>query len=304
MLDAFNASSAQIRASIMMLAALLCFTFMGVFIRLASAQVPVMEIVFFRNLLSMLILLPLIMRAGLSSLRMNKPKLFVWRALVNFVGMYCGFAAVTMIPLAEATALTFTGPIFITIGAVLFLGEVIRMRRVVAIIFGFVGALIILQPGFAEISLGAILALVSALTIAMASLIVKKLTETETSGAIVFWMVAMQAPLAFFPMLAVWETPGTLGWIYLVGVALSGTMAHTLFTKACGLVEITSLQPLEFSKLIFAVILAWFIFGELPTIWIWIGGTVIFASTAYITHRESKAKVSLKPNHGIKETKL
>ena len=105
------------------------------------------------------------------------------------------------------TALSFTGPLFVTIGAVLFLGEVIRARRIAGIIVGFFGTLIILQPGFTEISFGAMMALASTLSIAMASLIVKKLTATETPEAIVTWMVVMQSPLALIPAISVWQWP-------------------------------------------------------------------------------------------------
>jgi drug/metabolite transporter (DMT)-like permease len=210
--------------------------------------------------------------------------------VINFIGMLSGFTAVTLIPLADMTALTFTSPIFVTIGAALFLGEVIRMRRMAAIVVGFIGALIILRPGLVEVSTGAMLALVSALTIAIASLIVKKMTETESASSIVFWMVMMQAPIALVPTLFVWQWPTAEAWIYLWGMALSGTAAHVLLTRAIGMVEITSLQPLEFAKLPFAVVLAWMVFGEWPDIWIWLGGAVIFASTAYITRREALAR--------------
>ena len=282
----------------MMLTAMFMFTTMGICIRLSSAFVPVLEIVFFRNFLALLIMAPVLIRSGSASIRMNRPRLFVGRAAVNFIGMLSGFTAVTLIPLADMTSLTFTGPSFVTIGAALFLGEAIRTRRLVAIGVGFIGALIILRPGFAEISTGAILALVSALSIAAASLIVKKMTETESASSIVFWMVMMQAPIAFVPMLFVWEWPTAEAWIYLWGMALSGTAAHVLFTRACAMVEITSLQPLEFAKLPFAVILAWAVFGEWPDIWIWIGGAVIFCSTAYITRREALARRLERPPEG------
>ena len=288
----------------MMLVALLLFTLMGVFIKLSAERLPVMEVVFFRNFLAVILLLPLVWHAGIASIRMNRPKLFIGRAVINAIGMICGFTSLTMIPLAENTALTFTSPIFVTIGAVIFLGEVIRMRRVMAILFGLFGALVILRPGFTEVSLGASLALASALTIALASLLVKKMTETETSIAIVFWMVMIQTPLTLIPSAMVWQWPDQLSWVFLWGMALCGTVAHILFTKACGLVEITSLQPLEFAKLPFSVVLAWLIFGEWPEIWVWIGGAVIFAATAYITRREAVARRSLKPNHGQKESRL
>ena len=290
MIARFQSMPVTLQASLMMLVALFCFTTMGICIRLSSAFVPVIEIVFFRNILAVLIMAPVLIRQGANSIKMNRPKLFFGRACINFIGMLCGFTAVTLIPLAEMTALSFTGPIFVTIGAALFLGEVIRIRRIMAIAVGFVGALIILRPGLVEVSVGAMLALVSALSIAAASLVVKKMTQSETASSIVFWMVMMQAPLALVPAIFVWEWPTVEAWVYLWGMALSGTAAHVLFTRAVGLVEITSLQPLEFAKLPFAVVLAWLVFAELPDIWIWIGGSVIFASTVYITRREALAR--------------
>jgi drug/metabolite transporter (DMT)-like permease len=114
----------------------------------------------------------------------------------------------------------------------------------------------------------------------------------------------MQAPLALIPALGVWQWPSLESWGYLWAMALAGTIAHLCFTRACGLVDITALQPLEFIKLPFSVILAWLIFSELPGFWTWIGGAIIFASTVYITQREARAKKSLRPNAGARETKL
>lgn len=295
LISRFTSLPATLQASLMMLLALLMFTIMGISIRLSAEQLHVLEIVFFRNALAIIIMAPVLFRMGRSSIRMNRPALYYGRAAINFCGMLCGFTAVTLIPLAEMTALSFTGPIFVTIGAALFLGEVIRIRRIMAIVFGFIGAMIILRPGFADISLGTMLALASALSIAGASLVVKKMTETESAAAIVFWMVMMQAPIALVPMLFVWEMPTAQTWLWLWIMALAGTAAHVLFTRACGMVEITSLQPLEFAKLPFAVVLAWLVFDELPDMFIWIGGAVIFLSTAYITRREALDRKAERP---------
>ena len=292
------------RATILMIVALFMFACMSVFIRLSTNSLPVVEVVFFRNALAVMLLMPLIMHTGLSSLRMNKPNLFFLRALINVGGMFAGFTALTLIPLAQVTALSFTGPLFVTIGAVLFLGEVIRARRIAGITVGFFGTLIILQPGFNEISFGAMMALASTLSIAMASLIVKKLTATETPEAIVTWMVVMQSPLALIPAISVWQWPTLEAWVYLWAMALTATIAHLCFTRAFRLVDITALQPLEFIKLPFAVFLAWIVFAEWPGLWTWVGGTVIFTSTVYITQREAKAKKSIRPNAGLRETKL
>jgi len=304
MTSLFNNLPTQTRATGLMIVALFMFTVMGICIRLSAAHLPVIEVVFFRNFLAVLLLLPLVARAGFSNLKMQRPRLFFLRAAINAVGMFCGFTALTLIPLAQMTALSFTTPLFVTIGAVFFLGEVIRARRIAAIAIGFVGTLIILQPGFVDISPGALLALVSALTIAMASLIVKTLTRTETHHAIVTWMVVMQTPLALIPALWVWQWPDMLTWGYLWAMALSGTIAHLSFTRAYSLVDITALQPLEFIKLPFAVILAWVIFAEWPGLWTWVGGAIIFASTVYITRREAAARQSLRPTAGPPDSRL
>jgi len=287
-----------------MIVALFMFTVMGICIRLSAAHLPVIEVVFFRNFLAVLILLPLAARAGFGTLRMHRPKLFFLRAAINAVGMFCGFTALTLIPLAQMTALSFTTPLFVTIGAVLFLGEVIRARRIAAICVGFFGTLIILQPGVVDATAGSFLALVHALTIALASLIVKVLTRSDSQHAIVTWMVVMQAPLALIPSLWVWEWPDLLTWGFLWGMALSGTIAHLCFTRAFSLVDITSLQPLEFIKLPFAVILAWVVFAEWPGVWTFVGGAVIFASTFYITRREAATRRSVQPTARLGETRL
>ena len=202
-------------ASSLMIIALLMFTLMGIFIRISAERLPVIEVVFFRNFLAVLIMLPLVTYSGFDTLRMQRPKLFFLRAAIGTIGMYCGFTALTLIPLAEATALNFTTPLFVTIGAVIFLGEVIRARRIAAICVGFLGTLIILQPGITDVSVGSILALVNALTIAMASLIVKLLTRTETQQAIVTWMVLLQVPIALIPSIWVWQWPDLTEWALL-----------------------------------------------------------------------------------------
>jgi drug/metabolite transporter (DMT)-like permease len=301
---AFASLSPALRATILMIGALFMFTVMGIFIRLSTADLPVIEVVFFRNALAVLLLLPLAAHRGWSCLHMNRPPLFFLRALVNAGGMFAGFTAISLIPLAEMTALSFTSPLFITIGAVLFLGEVIRARRIAALGVGLVGTLIILQPGISDVSTGAMLALASAVAIAMASLIVKKLTATETPEAIVTWMVVIQAPIALVPALGVWQWPSLEIWGCLWGMALAGSIGHLCLTRAYRLVDITALQPLEFIKLPFAVVLAWLVFGELPGLWTWVGGAVIFAATVYITQRESRARKSLRPNAGPRESRL
>ena len=265
---------------------------MGVFIRKSSEDIHIFEVIFFRNLLACLIIIPLMYSSGLTSFKMHRPELFVWRAIFVSIGMFAGFSALTLIPLAQATAISFTTPIFVTILAIFIFGEVIKFRRIAAIWVGFIGMLIIVQPGVGMISFGIILAFIGAFFHSINLLIVKRLTAHETANAIVVWMVIMLVPISFVPAIFVWEWPSALTWLYLWCLAICGTVGHSFFTRAYSLAEITSLQPFQFIKLPMIAFLAWIIFSEIPAYWTWLGGVIIFSSSVYITRREAKINKS------------
>ena len=166
------------------------------------------------------------------------------------------------------------------------------MRRIIALTLGFLGMLLILQPGVNEISTGSILALINALTIAITVLIVKKLTTTERPEIIVIYMALFQTPLALIPAIFFWHWPDFITWVWLVALATAGTLGHLLYTKAIQLAEVSQMQPIEFIRLPMVAALAFFLFGEVPTYWTWLGGAIIFAATAYVTHREAKLSQS------------
>ena len=282
----------QNKAIVYTLISIFFFSFMGVFIRKSSENIHIFEVIFFRNLLACLIIIPLMYGSGLTSFKMYRPELFVWRAIFVSIGMFAGFSALTLIPLAQATAISFTTPIFVTILAIFIFGEVIKFRRIAAILVGFIGMLIIVQPGVGMVSFGIILAFIGAFFHSINLLIVKKLTAHETPNAIVVWMVIMLVPISFVPAIFVWEWPSALTWLYLWCLAICGTVGHSFFTRAYSLAEITSLQPFQFIKLPMIAFLAWVIFSEVPAYWTWLGGAIIFSSTVYITRRESKINKS------------
>ncbi len=271
-----------------MLGAMACFATMSAFIRLAAAELHPLEIVFFRNFLALLLMLPWLASHGFGALRTQRLGLYTTRSVINVIGMAAGFTALTLIPLAEATALSFTVPLFAVLGAALFLGETIRARRIMAVAIGFAGTLIVLRPGVESISPGAMLALTNAIFIATTTLLVKMLTRTEQPETIVTYMALLQSPLSLIPALFVWEMPSALTFVWLFLLAGAGTVGHLLFTRACGLAEISQIQPVEFIRLPIVAIIAYLLFAEVPTIWTWLGGAVIFTSTAYITFREAQ----------------
>ena len=300
----FKLQSFQTKAIILNIMSIVLFSIMIIFIRKASENLHILEVVFFRNLLAFFVMLPILKSTGLVAIKMNNTKLFFVRGFFGAIGMLAGFTCLTLIPLAQATAISFAQPIFITIGATIFLGEIIKVRRIVAIVIGFIGMLIIVQPGVNSFSFGIMLAIIAALAHSLNALIVKKLTLTETPQAIITWMVIILIPITLIPALVVWEWPSFETWLYLWGIAIVGSLAHFLWTKSCSMADITSLQPIEFIKLPIIALFGWMIFSEIPGTWTWVGGLIIFISTIYISHREAKATNSLKPNHGSQEVKL
>ena len=297
----FKLQSSQTNAIILNVLSIVFFSIMVILIRKASENLHILEVVFFRNLLAFIVMLPILKSTGLGAIKMNNTKLFLMRGFFGAIGMLAGFTCLTLIPLAQATAISFSKPIFITIGATIFLGEIIKARRIAAIIIGIVGMLIIVQPGVNSFSFGVMLAIIAALAHSINALIVKKLTLTDSPQAIITWMVIILIPITFFPALLVWEWPSIETWAYLWAIAITGTIAHFLWTKSCSMAEITSLQPIEFIKLPLMAFMGWLIFYEVPGLWTWVGGLIIFMSTIYISNREAKATNSLKPNDVAQE---
>ena len=285
---AFTELSKPVKATFLMLLAMILFVSMGIFIKLASAEMHTLQVVFFRNFFALVFLSPLILRHGFDLLLSQNMGLYWLRSVMNVVGMATGFAALMLIPLAEATALGFTAPLFATLGAILLLGETIRIYRMTAIAIGFLGVMIVIGPNLGGLSLGAALALTNAVILAITALIVKRLTSTDSVEAIIIWMVLLSTPIALVPALFVWTWPDGITLFWLVCLGVTGTLGHFCWTSACSIAEITQLQPLEFVRLPLMAIAGFVLFSETPQFAVWIGGALIFISAVYITRREAQ----------------
>ena len=262
----------------------------GVVRHLGGSMHPV-QLAFLRYAIALVLLLPVLVREVKS--HRNRPRhygLHASRGLLHGIGVGLWFYAMAHIPVAEVTALGFTAPIFATIGAALFLGEKLYMRRISAVIFGFAGALVILRPGLVTIELGAIAQLIAAPLFAASLLMAKKLTETESNGAIVLSTGIFVTLALMPPALYVWRTPSLEQMIWLVVVAGLATVGHLTMTQAFRCAEVTALQPISFLQLVWATMLGFYVFGEEPDIWTWVGGGIIVISATYIAHREARAK--------------
>ena len=282
----------SLRGALWMVLAGVFFTILSIMIRMASREVHILEVVFFRYFINLIIMLPWLLRIGYRGLKPNNLKFYVARSSCSFMGALCWFAAMALMPLAEATALGFTTPLFATLGAVLFLSETVRARRWVALFIGFMGTLIILRPGFSVITAPALFAVFGALFIAGSALFVKVLSRTDSPNTIVLYTGILATPISLIPAAFVWVWPSFEGWLWLVGVGAMATFGHLAYTRAFAVADTSAVLPFDYIRLIFVAIAAFILFGEVPDIWTWIGGCVIGSATIYIAHRESVAAKS------------
>lgn len=258
-------------------------------IRIASAEIHTFEIVFFRNLFGLAAMLPLLLRLGPGMIRTSKRGSLLLMSILHLSSMVCYFLAIAYMPLADAIALSFSKPLFVTIGAALILAEVVRARRVVAVLLGFLGVLIVLQPGVQAISPYAGVILFGTLLGAATSLMIKRLTGLISVPTIV-WYQAMFATVLAFPLcLLHWTTPDALGWLLLIAIGVLGTLSWLAATRALALIDASAAAPFEFLRLPFAALVAFWWFGEVPGLPTWLGGAVIFGATFYIARREAQS---------------
>lgn len=284
----FNNASANLRGMIWMLGATLLFAGMHGAIRHIAQDVHPTEIAFFRNFLGLIFLSPLFIRYGLAPLRTPRFGMHFIRAILNVGNMIAYYTGLSLTPLAEATALNFTAPLFTTLLATVFLGETLRLRRTTALLFGFLGALVILRPGMAEMNIGAVLVVVSALIWGGIMVMIKVMSRTDSALTITLWMVLLMSVMSLPPALPFWTWPTWTEWGWLTFIGVTGTIAQLLITQAIKEAEATSIMPIDFFRLIWATLIGYLAFTEVPDLFTWVGGTMIFGSAIYIAFREKK----------------
>jgi drug/metabolite transporter (DMT)-like permease len=192
-----------------------------------------------------------------------------------------------MLPLADVTALSFTAPLFATVGAALLLSEHVGARRWTATLVGFFGALVIIRPGAGTFTGASLVALASAVAIAAAQLSVKSLSRTEHPNAIVLIMGLLMTPMSLFPAAFVWTWPNWSTFLWLLLLGLVATIGQVFLVRAMQAADASAVMPFDFSRLIFASALGWLMFGERPDAWTWVGAAIIVAATVYIARREA-----------------
>lgn len=245
-------------------------------------------VAFFRNFLGLIVFIPIFLRMGIGVLRTPKIHWHMGRALLNSASMLSWFTALSLMPVADATAVSLIGPVFIALLAMVFLKEHVGPVRWLGIALAIIGGLIVVRPGFTEVSSGVWLVLFSAVAVSNSKIIAKVLTRTEGPATIVAYLTLLMTPITLIPALFVWETPTLyqLGFMAVIGIC--GTVGHLLFVQAYKLADISLVEPAMFTRMVWAALIGYVVFAEFPEFWTWIGAGVIVVGTTLLSRREAR----------------
>ena len=246
-------------------------------------------IVFWRCVFGAVFMLPWLHRNGMQAIKTSKMPLYVIRAVTGIFAMILWFYGIGLMPLPQATALSFTAPIFSAIAAIFLLNEKSNLSRWMAIIIAFIGALIIIRPGFSEFSNSSYIVLLSTMLWALASVVIKKLSDTESPETITFYMTYMMAPLALPFAIIYWQEIELEAFLILIMIGLTSNLAHNSMSRAFSKADLSVILPFDFLRLIFISIFAYFLFGDQTNIYDIVGSLVIISSSIFIARKERKA---------------
>ena len=265
----------------------LCFVGVTITVRYVGTSVPAAEAAFIRYLAGTLLLLPVFLRGYGRFRATGAVKIMLWRGIAHGFGVILWFYAMAHIPIAQVTALGYLTPVVVTVLAVLFLGEVVQMRRIMAVVAGFVGVLIIVRPGFSEVSMGQLAQLATTPLFAISFILAKKLSD-HVEPLLIVASLSLVCTITLLPVaLLNWVQPNATEIALLSLTAVLATLGHYTMTRAFMSAPIGALQPVSFLQLVWATLAGIVLFGEPVDQFVLIGGSILVGSAGYIAHRES-----------------
>ncbi len=282
--------SKNFKAIMLALIASFCAVLMSVFLKLAQEDSNVFTVGFLRFFFGLLLITPIIIQSNFKIYNTINFKLHILRCIINVPMMIFGFAALTYIPLEQIKAIGFLSPILVVILSVIFLGERIYLIRTFSLILGFIGTLIILRPGFIEINIGVYMVLASALLWSCVIIITKFMSKNDSAMTILTFQYTFVTLFTLPLAIIYWNNPSFISLIYTLLAAIVGTVLHLCINNAYKLSDLSIIQPVWFTQLVFASFLGFVIFGSLPDFFTWIGAILVFISVLIITYRENYLK--------------
>ena len=286
----FAALSGNLRGAIWMVMGGTSLTLMAVTIREIQDTYSVPQMIFMRSVVSFFLILPWVIRAGAVRLRTQRAGLHVFRNVIHYLGNLGWFLGVTLVPLADLSALQFTVPLFTIVLAALVLRETVGPHRWTATAIGFVGALVVIRPGFIQIEVGTMAVILSALFYAASQVSTKSLSRTDSPTVILFYMTVVFIPVSAVPAAFDWVTPAWADMAPIALLGVFGVLAHAFIIRAFAAADASFVMPFDFMRLPISAAFGFVLYLEQPDIWVWVGAAIIFGATWYITWREGRQR--------------
>tara|TARA_B100000686_G_scaffold174838_1_gene181916 strand:+ start:836 stop:1750 length:915 start_codon:yes stop_codon:yes gene_type:complete len=283
----------NLRGILWLTAGVLILSIVNVLVKALGNKFHAIEIAFFRYLTGFILLSPIFFRMGWRNLKTKRLPLHLLRMSLAFIGQVLIFVSIIYLPLADATAFGFTKPIFTAIAAVILLREAITNRRWFLTGLGFVGVLIMLRPGSGAVDPMALIAIAAAIVWGVANVLIRMLSSTEPTNRILFYYHIGGVSAFLLPALMVWQTPYGIEWLLLGSIGVGTTLCMFCYFRAFAVGEANAVAPAEYTGLVYAALLGFFIFSEIPSFWILSGAMVIILSTYLIARDEAIEKTSL-----------
>ena len=269
----------------------------GMIIKNLIHEVPLEQIIFLRNIIGLILLMPWLFRKGINRLQTKHPLMHLTRGIAGILAMVCVFYGWAHLPLAQAALLKQTSPLFIPFIAYFWLQERIGIKTIIALCIGFIGVIFIINTGANEanglneaqqnsFNIAIIIAIIGAILAGVAKVSIRKMRNTETPGRIVFYFALIGTIVSVIPAALVWVNLNLIQAAYLGGIAVFSTIGQLLLSKAYGLAPAGQLGPYTYASVIFAALFGWLIWNEVLVISTWIGiGIIVFAGILAITDR-------------------
>jgi len=282
----WSALPGNVRGMIWVAIAGVTFSVMTALIKGTGARIPVLQILFIRQLVMMLMMSPRIVRSPREAFRTNNLKLHGLRIGLSAVSMVAGFTAMVHLPLTDAVTISFSRSLFVALLAIVILHEVVGIHRWTALILGFVGVLICVQPSGEGINGYALLGLLSALTVAMVMVIIRKLAQQEKLATVITYQALGVGLVLVIPAAMVWVPPTPAEWAALILIGVLSTAGQSLNFMGFRVGEATALAPIDYLRLPYAVVLGAIFFAEWPSANTLVGAALIAGTSLYAMHRE------------------
>lgn len=293
--ERFAALSPNMRGALWLIAGSFCFTGVSILIKLLGRELDSIQVAFFRCFFGAIFVLPIVFRQNFAALRSQRHMGHFWRAAIGVASMVIAFYSLTHLSLADATAISFTTPLFVIIVAVLFLGEKVRWRRWTATAVGFAGVLVMMRPGQGEFDPVMLVALFGASLTAVVVCLVKSLTGSESTRTMLVLFTLWSAAFLVGPAIYVWKDPSLTAWGMAAAMGVLATIGQSFVIRAYSEGEATAVSPFDYLRLPLSVAAGVWIFAEAPSWWTLAGALLIVASTLYIARREARLGLKVVP---------